>query len=880
MATDNKTKFLRDAEKYVLQGKIPQAIAEYLKIVKNDPGDVLTLNTVGDLYLRQGKVSEANAYFSKVAENYAHNNFFLKAIAVYKKILNADPKNLDTNLTLASLYLKQGQNAEARNLYLRVAELTAREGKIRESRDAYEKVVEIDPQNYSVQLKLAEIHLAENSKDKAQINFAAAARAQVKAGDLKGALGSFRRALQLSPLDVEAMRGFLDTCFQVGEIEPALEQLRKSLSIVPDNAPLHEMLGQACLASKDPEGALAAFQFVLAQDDSRYQDFIPVSKAFLEAGDVDMAAACLDPIIPTLITRRETERAVEAYTLILNANPTHILTLTKLAGIYSATNDQSRHLDVLDRIAGCYLSLQSPREALEYLDKYLVLSPASEKHLKLHREAFTEAYPDSPYVPPAAIRESIRTDASSAGVGGRSQMEDTPAERASSGVVEVDLLLNYGMRDKALSVLQTLLVQNPADKDVRIRLLSIYKEDQNHLKAAEECLLLAELYRKEADEESAGKYLAEARKLSPELVASQSDLAAFARKRGLDLYPADAEPVAGAHVEVDLSGDLSEMFFKNTPEQEIVTENEVPEPAPAAAEFVPEIPVKAPSESVQEQLQEVDFYIRLGFFDEAKAKLDEIARNYPNNPELPLRYRQVSEGAKTATPGPQTAIRPSEKTQRGNEEIAQELKIDSAFDRLAEARTAAASSGAPTESGATREAAGSSPQAEGQAPPQATGGEAPVNTMFADLLEEVNALTDQKIAREEFDIHFSLGIAYREMELTEDAIKEFQNAYKALNPAKHPKEAVQCCGMLSTCFLEKGMPRSALRWCQAGLEISGISAHENLALKYDMGVSHSLLGEQGRALECFEQIYAVDPSYRDVTQKIDSLRGGPDRHVP
>ena len=109
-----------------------QAIGEYLKIVKLDPNDVLILNTIGDLYLRQKNISEANKYFSRVAENYVRNNFFLKAIAVYKKILSADPNNLEINATMASLYAKQGLSIDARNQYLKVAALLEKEGRSRE----------------------------------------------------------------------------------------------------------------------------------------------------------------------------------------------------------------------------------------------------------------------------------------------------------------------------------------------------------------------------------------------------------------------------------------------------------------------------------------------------------------------------------------------------------------------------------------------------------------------------------------------------------------------------------------------------------------------------------------------------------------------------
>ena len=53
----NKSKVLRTAEKYVLQGKIPAAIDEYRKVVSADPGDLTTINTLGDLYVRAGRVN-------------------------------------------------------------------------------------------------------------------------------------------------------------------------------------------------------------------------------------------------------------------------------------------------------------------------------------------------------------------------------------------------------------------------------------------------------------------------------------------------------------------------------------------------------------------------------------------------------------------------------------------------------------------------------------------------------------------------------------------------------------------------------------------------------------------------------------------------------
>jgi hypothetical protein len=53
-----------------------------------------------------------------------------------------------------------------------------------------------------------------------------------------------------------------------------------------------------------------------------------------------------------------------------------------------------------------------------------------------------------------------------------------------------------------------------------------------------------------------------------------------------------------------------------------------------------------------------------------------------------------------------------------------------------------------------------------------------------------------------------------------------------------------------------------------------------MALRYDMGVAHSMSGSHERALECFDRIFGMDPSYRDVAKRIDELKSGLNRHVP
>ena len=87
----NKTKHLNAAQKYLQQGKMPQAILEYQQILKNEPKDQVTLMTLGDLFVRQGETFQALEYFERLAKIFLNDGLTTKAIAIYKKVAKLAP---------------------------------------------------------------------------------------------------------------------------------------------------------------------------------------------------------------------------------------------------------------------------------------------------------------------------------------------------------------------------------------------------------------------------------------------------------------------------------------------------------------------------------------------------------------------------------------------------------------------------------------------------------------------------------------------------------------------------------------------------------------------------------------------------------------------
>ena len=145
--------------------------------------------------------------------------------------------------------------------------------------------------------------------------------------------------------------------------------------------------------------------------------------------------------------------------------------------------------------------------------------------------------------------------------------------------------------------------------------------------------------------------------------------------------------------------------------------------------------------------------------------------------------------------------------------------------------------------------------------PEVSGGDVPLEEIFREFKKGV----EQQLSPEDYETHYNLGIAYKEMSLTDEAISEFQRA------AKSPQYAVECCSMLGLCFLEKGLPQLAIKWYRKGLDTVGIREEDRLGLQYDLANLYADLGDRENAYRTFLEIYGSNASFRDVGERLKEL---------
>jgi tetratricopeptide (TPR) repeat protein len=296
-------------------------------------------------------------------------------------------------------------------------------------------------------------------------------------------------------------------------------------------------------------------------------------------------------------------------------------------------------------------------------------------------------------------------------------------------------------------------------------------------------------------------------------------------------------------------------------------------PAPlkaAPAAHVDETPTaRTLAADLQKVLSEVDSYVALGFVDDAKDALREVATRYPAHPailakldELGLDREALEGGAEEAPVAPAAAAEEEPSIGFGMEE---ELRPPEPAAEPEAAPAAESPFGGGIDLGAELNELFGAQSAVEETPVETTASELG-DSGLADIFREFKKGVDKQLGKEDYDTRYNLGIAYKEMGLIDEAIAEFQLA------AKDENRVLECGSMLGICFMEKGMPKLAIKWFEKGLKAPGRSDEEYAALRYDLAMAYEASGEVDRALDIFTDLYGQDANFRDVAAKVRELR--------
>lgn len=118
----------------------------------------------------------------------------------------------------------------------------------------------------------------------------------------------------------------------------------------------------------------------------------------------------------------------------------------------------------------------------------------------------------------------------------------------------------------------------------------------------------------------------------------------------------------------------------------------------------------------------------------------------------------------------------------------------------------------------------------------------------------------------ESETHYHLGIAYKEMDLFDYAISEFELA------SSNPSKKFDCYIMLGNCFMEKGDYNQSIQYYKMASEIKGLSNEELARLHFNLGLAYEANGMISEALKTFNLVLKLDHSFPEAQEKIKELQ--------
>jgi len=865
---------------YERDGFHARAAAIFQKVVRNAPEDIDAAQRLADLYRQMNKTSDAVKVHLQVAEHFQKKGLIKRALEEFNKVVDLDPKNLKMKVKLADLYNKEGMKERAAGIYLEVAESLAMEQMHGEANQILERaksmistpqvyltqsrlgVIQGDyttaaqhlregltnnPRNTELLEALAEIELRSGHPDRALEALAEVAQLPEKSlplcekalrnlvngdraeeglrlfapiarelarrgsGDVIGR--SLRNALQ-GNIGIEGWVLLAEIAHQSGNRADQVQALQSAYGMAyqnNDQALISHLAGQLqgmgvvpgaaapAPATFAASGLPAGFEARAPQDITRHGGETEVDP--VKRLRIDQFSREAE----AMMRGGSPERAIETYKKALELDPADLTIIEAIVAVHRTTGRLTQVQMQYVQSAQALVLLDRKREAAHLLDLAEQLFPGS---TRIHRRAM--GLPEPGVLPPPASRAPIGLPAPPPAPSAPTQpIASPPAD-------DMDMLI--GLDLPGFEVPPPRPATLPAIEPIALG------------DGLEEGLPLLQDLDALPPDPFSPPLLPPPSQEPPPLESSDlswmdTTLTDFAPETTI---PASEPSVPLPSLSTQKLG--QEVIDALATPFEADAEQLVTVPAPAQEPPLPAAPEPA-SEDVENLLGDIDFQLDYGSPEEAKIEIEAALRQFPGHPELQARLSRAEAALQKLGHVPKASA------------LDESDFANSFFDLTDVLGTALMDTG------------------EGEEMHDATHVVEKIQSVD-ELFSAFREGVEKQVKGDDYDTHYNLGIAYKEMMLIDPAIEEFKIAMG------DPERTLECCSMLSICEQARGDLAAAVEWLRQGILAPGFPPEDSIGLRYDLAEIYLQQGHTSMAAEEFKAVAEMDPDYRDVAARL------------
>jgi len=759
---------------------------------------------------RAGIIKEAQKFLAKGQID--------KAIAEFEKLADSSDGNVYN--TLGDLYLKKGDTKRSAEFYYRAADIFRGQGFYDKAKALYKKILNINPSDYRATLAIGELSEEKGLVQEAIKYYLSAITILTKEKKRDELIEVYQKVLNLAPSNLQMRAKVADFYFQEGLTEEASKQYSILGRLFQDSGDLNKAKDYyhraLSLNPKDRGANLGLAEIYKKEGDNK--GLLDCLKRLLSSYPDD--SNILSQYVETLISMGEISSAEEELKRLVELEPDNVKAKKYLTSLYIKQDRKQEAWDLLYPSIDQLISFDK-NGIISILEELKDVEPveSTKKLIVLYKETGDTV---------KAFQELVNLG---------------------------DYYMSAGITEEAINCYREAQELNPEDPYVKAKLLEIEvpagePEDikiKTEEKGIEGLLQEADIYLKFGVFEEARK------RLEPLKVQYPDNPEVHIKLKQLYLEIGDKEmAVTECLVLSEIykrkgMTEEAERFIEEArsinPDDERLSMREVESPilshhedltsSPAAnltgegAVETFERPATAPSrEDYLEAFTEAEFYEKQGLIDEALKVYRNLQSVFPEDEEIARKISELSQ-----TQQVEENIPLSEEA--GVIDLTGELADMSVVKETVEDK------------------------------------EPELSEDVMEIFEEFKKGLESQVKEEDSETHYNLGIAYKEMGLINDAIKEFQLS------RKDPKYFIPSMNMLAICYKEKGLYKLAIETLEDAIKGLDKSQEEYLAMRYELADAYEKDGDIASAFNLYTEIYGMDSGFRDVAQKIEALKKAP-----